>query len=95
MPAKHPTGALTLLNIKMKTLLQKSGSYVANTEGMDINMIYKDLMDAVPRNNISKQVKELCARDLTHTYIQRARHKLVLAVLVSFFSCDLSVPLSS
>ena len=95
MPAKHPTGALTLLNIKTKTLLQKSGSYVANTEGMDIDIMYKDLMNGVPGDNISKQVKELCALAHTHTYIQRARHKIVLAVLVSSFSCNLSAPLSS
>ena len=66
VPAKHPTLALTLLSVKMRMLLQKAGTYVVNTEGIDIDTTCEDLKTAAPGDDLSKQVKELLAR--AHTY---------------------------
>ena len=68
VPAQYPTLALTLLNVKMKMLLQKAGIYVVDTEGIDIDTTCEDLKIAEPGDNLSKQVKELLSSPHTYTY---------------------------
>ena len=37
-PAKHPTWSICILNHKMKTVLQKQGSYTISTDQLDLSV---------------------------------------------------------
>ena len=66
-PAAHPTFSLVVMNHKMKSQLMKSGNFVLNTDGIDVEQTCEDLRNAEPGDELDNQVQKLMEQAMVHT----------------------------
>ena len=59
LPAKHPTWSIFMLNHRMKTALQKQGSYVISTDDLDPLVTINEIQQAPQNSNLSRTLQKV------------------------------------